>query len=86
MGPEFSLRKERPRAVPATPLDALQWSRSLHSGWNGWKHPSLRLSLALQWSRSLHSGWNPGTIPQWKGIPVLQWSRSLHSGWNQAAT
>ena len=36
----------------------LQWSRSLHSGWNPAAIKGRITPKELQWSRSLHSGWN----------------------------
>ena len=36
----------------------LQWSRSLHSGWNDASPTCAAMYERLQWSRSLHSGWN----------------------------
>ena len=82
MEPEFALRMEQPLPPQVADTPELQWSRSLHSGWNERRNPWGMLRRPLQWSRSLHSGWNPTST--WNGCRTsrLQWSRSLHSGWN----
>ena len=60
MEPEFALRMEPRSTRENVAKILLQWSRSLHSGWNlGGVMPATGLRV-LQWSRSLHSGWNRG--------------------------
>ena len=84
MEPEFALRMEQPLPPQVADTPELQWSRSLHSGWNERRNPWGMLRRPLQWSRSLHSGWNPAAIKGRITPKELQWSRSLHSGWNAA--
>ena len=83
MEPEFALRMERTSAWASTNSRLLQWSRSLHSGWNAKAEIGALAEKLLQWSRSLHSGWNLDLALPNLHMTALQWSRSLHSGWNR---
>ena len=58
MEPEFALRMEPLRRHTPVQANLLQWSRSLHSGWNVMSDAPSPITVFLQWSRSLHSGWN----------------------------
>ena len=58
MEPEFALRMEQEMLARHDRLNVLQWSRSLHSGWNTTEELIILREHKLQWSRSLHSGWN----------------------------
>ncbi len=81
MEPEFALRMEPRSSISSRRRKWLQWSRSLHSGWNA---ANKRLTSKTCCFNGAGVCTPDGTemVSPAAGQQTLQWSRSLHSGWN----
>ncbi len=82
MEPEFALRMEPALSSSGGVFCLLQWSRSLHSGWNAAEAVGRVVRFPASMEPEFALRMEPPSAPTTTARSMLQWSRSLHSGWN----
>ena len=82
MEPEFALRMEPALSSSGGVFCLLQWSRSLHSGWNAAEAVGRVVRFPASMEPEFALRMEPPSAPTTTARSMLQWSPSLHSGWN----